>query len=524
MEKGRKRLSRVYKIGIPLLWLLINGLAVGLSGHLTGDHIAALLLGNVILIAMMVYLIWLFRLNGKLEQFSDARIELWQRRSFYLLGLVMFVLPFFFMIHLPETLHKWDYFTIFNVTTTLHGAEFSSSNLSELAYHYFLRYPNNQFFGIVFNVLFAPFAKSVFLKNVMVTGFASLMLTLGMLATSRLVVKLSGKRLAFLFDVAASGFIPFYVYGAQLYTDTLTLPFVAGASLFFVNAYQAKCRKKQWGWLILAVFVTAVGYAFKPTVAIDFIAALVFLVINRKWRRALVILLVFGGFFVGQHVMVKSVIATQPGYTQEMQERYNFPMMHWIMMSWSPKADKGGFNLELRQYTQSIPGKAAKNRADQQLFLDNLRAMGIGGVIRQIGRKLAYTWTYSDLDSSFYTYRHENPLFYRYFDYLPQGAKRGTGNFIGWFMLKAAEMLYWIPLVLLLWKQIFSQLFSPRKWGNPWGFLMIAVFGLSVFLILWEANSRYLFSFLPLMVAIAVYQLNQLQLKNYGEIMKNEEK
>lgn len=36
------------------------------------------------------------------------------------------------------------------------------------------------------------------------------------------------------------GFLPFYVYGAQLYSDTITLPFVSFSLLFFIYAIKSQ--------------------------------------------------------------------------------------------------------------------------------------------------------------------------------------------------------------------------------------------------------------------------------------------
>ena len=494
------------RISIGLLALLImigsNALAVSQTIKWTANETIGLALGNVILLASMAFLYGLCRLYPRLQNLPDDRIKRHYKISFWLLGGLMFIVPFFFMIDPNTSLHRWDFFMIFQTTSHLAGRPFGT--VYDTPMSYFLRYPNNQFLGIVINGIFAPFAHHAWLKTVMMTGLSSLLTALGLLSTSRLVKLLKNERMATFFNVAALGFLPFYFYGAQLYTDTLTLPFVAASSLFFVKAYQAKARKQQLGWSLLACALVVLGYLFKPTVAIVLLAALVFLVINRKWKKCLALLLIFLALFgIGRQVN-QAVIATQPGFHAAAQYRYNFPMMHWIMMSWDPQNSTGGFNLKLRQYTQSIPGKTAKNQAVSRRFWQNLQQMGPSGILRQIGRKLAYTWALPDLNSTFYTYAHVNPLLNRFFDYLPMGPDKGSGNFVGWFMLKVSQMLYWLPIVLLLWKEILVQLVHPKRWGHLESFPMITVFGLSMFLILWEANTRYLYSFAPLILVIAL--------------------
>ena len=79
-----------------------------------------------------------------------------------------------------------------------------------------------------------------------------------------------------------SGFLPFYVYGAQLYSDTITLPFVSFGLLFFIYAIKSDKLNRQILWYFLATLLTVLGYEFKPTVLIVLIAALVFLGLNKS--------------------------------------------------------------------------------------------------------------------------------------------------------------------------------------------------------------------------------------------------
>lgn len=113
------------------------------------------------------------------------------------------------MIHVPDSKHAWDYFVIFNSTTELHGQSFGLLPETASRLGYFLRYPNNQFLGILFNQVFSPFAGSVELKMWVVTAVSALLTSLGVLAGTLSVKALSGKRHALLYNVCALGFLPF---------------------------------------------------------------------------------------------------------------------------------------------------------------------------------------------------------------------------------------------------------------------------------------------------------------------------
>ncbi len=533
--KYKKRFCLTLMIG---LFILINGIAVSITKSWNSDHIIALVLGNLLLVAAYFYFIGIFRLSKKLfapknemeiidESVSkiesksflltDLSVKKYYQISFWAVALVTFILPFLFMIHVPDSKHAWDYFVIFNSTTELHGQSFGLLPETASRLGYFLRYPNNQFLGILFNQIFSPFAENVLLKMWVVTAVSALLTSLGVLAGTLSVKALSGKRHAILYNVCALGFLPFYVYGAQLYSDTITLPFVSFGLLFFIYAIKSDKLNRQILWYFLATLLTVLGYEFKPTVLIVLIAALVFLGLNKKWKQLLLLIPMFALLFVGGHFMVKATIATEPAFSQEANERHNLPMMHWIAMSWAPSNKTGGFNKKIRQYSESFPTYEAKKEADKQLFIDNIKKMGPAGIVRQIGRKLSYTWLYGDLNSTFYTYYHENKFINRYFDYLSGTSLTsldGPGNITGWFMLKAVQTLYWIGLVVLLWRQIWRILSRKKNWSNPWFVPALAFVGLSFFLILWETNSRYLYQFAPVMIALASLGLIDNQFKN----------
>ena len=531
--KYKKRFCLTLMIG---LFILINGIAVSITKSWNSDHIIALVLGNLLLVAAYFYFIGIFRLSKKLfapknemeitdESVSkiesksflltDLSVKKYYQISFWAVALVTFILPFLFMIHVPDSKHAWDYFVIFNSTTELHGQSFGLLPETASRLGYFLRYPNNQFLGILFNQIFSPFAENVLLKMWVVTAVSALLTSLGVLAGTLSVKALSGKRHAILYNVCALGFLPFYVYGAQLYSDTITLPFVSFGLLFFIYAIKSDKLNRQILWYFLATLLTVLGYEFKPTVLIVLIAALVLLGLNKKWKQLLLLIPMFALLFVGGHFMVKATIATEPAFSQEANERHNLPMMHWIAMSWAPSNKTGGFNKKIRQYSESFPTYEAKKEADKQLFIDNIKKMGPAGIVRQIGRKLSYTWLYGDLNSAFYTNHHENKFINCYFDYLSgtSFSLDGPGNITGWFMLKAVQTLYWIGLVVLLWRQIWRILSRKKNWSNPWFVPALAFVGLSFFLILWETNSRYLYQFAPVMIALASLGLIDNQFK-----------
>lgn len=509
----------IEKIKFPFVILLFglymgisNGVAVMKTTRWDADHLTALVLGNLVLIFTLLVFWLLYRLGGKLgfgrSDFKGVKSRVSQQLlthyywwSFGILGLLMVIVPLFFMIHVPDAGHDWDFFIIFNATSKLHGQSFAHLPMTTNALGYFLRYPNNQLFSILFNQTFAGLTE-ISLKIFVVTLVSSVLTSLALLASSLLVRILADCRLAVLFNCCAAAFLPFYLYGAQLYTDTLTLPFVCLGLLCFVWAFKALSVLTKLLGFSLSVTFLLIGFTFKPTVLIVLIAELIFLLVNKKWKAFGVVLALFGVLVVAKDFGVKAIVSSDPVFSQENKERYSLPVMHWIAMSWAPENKTGGFKKAIRLYTEQFDTYQKKQIATKQLFLNNLKKMGVLGVFRQIGRKLIYTWAYPDLNGLFYSLNHENPLIHRYFDYSPQTK---VGNVTGFIFLKMACFPYWAMVVWFMWRLIFKMMFHKYYWQQLWFILAVSVFGCTIFLILWEANSRYLYNFSPLMLALALY-------------------
>ncbi len=496
-----KKLRIFWSSVFALIWLGTNLYVISQTPHWNEKYITAFVLGNLCVFIAAAYMVFVYRAAKKIQILEQEKIKRFYKISMWVLGLAMLFVPFFFIIHVPDSAHNWDFFEIFVNTSQLHGRSFSNLPMTENELLYFLRYPNNQFFGIVYNTLFGPLGTT--LKIWVLTVVSAVLTSSSVLAGSLLIKKISSVKMALLFNIVAFGFLPFYVYGAQFYTDTASLPFVIFGLLFMVYAVLADKLSRQIAWWILACLVVFVGYNIKPTVLIPMIAVFAFLLFNRKWKKLLIMLPLAAILFFGVHEGVKATISTEPAFSQANNNRYNLPLMHWVAMSFAPENKWGGFNPDVLAYSESFPNYAAKNVADKALFIKNLKKMGVGGVALQLWRKISYTWFNGDLSDFFYTYHHQNPFLFRYFDWTSFNSSQG--NITGWLLIKAAQTLYWIALVPLMWYEIFLGIFKKHK--TIWFVIGLSMVGLTAFLLLWEANSRYLYNFAPIMLILATMGL-----------------
>lgn len=487
-----------------IIWLGTNIFVVTQTPEWTEKYITAFILGNICMFVAAAYMFFVYKTAKKIEQFEEVKIKYFYKISMWILGITLLILPFFFIIHVPDSAHNWDFFEIFVNTSKLQGQNFTHLPMTEDERLYFLRYPNNQFFGIVYNTLFAPFSMTA--KIWATTAVAAVLTVISVLAGSLIVKKIASTKRALLYNIVAFGFLPFYLYGAQLYTDTASLPFVIVGLLFIIYAIKSEKLSQQIIWWSLALLLIFLGYTIKPTVMIPLIAVLIFLVWNKKWRQLMIMIPLSLVLFTGVNIGVKAVIASDPAFTKETNDRYNLPMSHWIAMSFYPENKYGGFNPKVLAYSESFPNKEAKNEADKKLIVENFKRLGFVGTLQQLGRKIAYTWFNGDLSNFFYTYRHQNPFIFRYFDWTSFNPPEG--NITGWLLIKAAQTLYWLALAPLMFYEIFLSIF--KKHRKEWFVLGLSMAGLTGFLLIWEANSRYLYNFAPIMIALATMGLVDL--------------
>ena len=500
--------------------LIGNGLAIWQTREWGIDNFIALVLGNLCMLTAFIYLAFLYRTSQRISGWDEAKIHSTFRKTTILLGLAMLIVPFFFIVRVPFSAHDWDFFVIFRNTSFLHGRTFDHLPMTENQLLYFLRYPNNQLFGIIENTLFEGTTSNLS-KIIWMTGLSSTLTSIALVAGSMSVRKLVSERMAIFYNLAAAGFLPFYVYGAQFYTDTASIPFVMLGLLFIIYAMKADKIKQQVIYWIIACLIIFAGYYIKPTVTFPLIAALCFMLLNRKWKTVLLVIPIAALSFMTAHITVDKIVSSDPTFSQKMNDRYNLPLVHWITMSFAPDNYSGGFDPNVLDYSEQFTSKAAKQEADIKLFEENVKKQGIPGILLQLGRKISYTWFNGDLRDFFYTFRHSNPILDHYFDWV---GPQHPGNPTGYILLTAAQLMYWIFIVFFLWYEIYLSIF--KKWKTFWFILALSIVGLTGFLLIWEANSRYLYNFAPIIITLALQGLldfNQRKKRKGLSLVEGEE-
>ena len=286
-------------------------------------------------------------------------------------------------------------------------------------------------------------------------------------------------------------FTPIFLYVPIFYTDTMSILFPILIVYLYIIFKDLLLDKKRVILLILISLITFIGMKIKVTVSIVLIAILIDVMINFKFRdffkmsfvliTPLLILLFSYPFFVNKTGILPFKI----------QDAGEIPYTHWVMMGMS-KEGEGGYLWEDLKYTLSFETKEERKNANILEIKKRLNNFGVDGYAKFLLNKASMTWG----DGTYFapqklnrqpvrtTVLHQIVLpdskYYKYYY-----------NFCFSF-----QFLF---LIAMIFKNIIN--FQETKIDKI-NFVNLAIFGLFLFLLLWETRSRYIVNFIPLFVLI----------------------
>ena len=324
----------------------------------------------------------------------------------------------------------------------------------------------------------------------------ALLYTAAVSCTQRMARRLRGARGELMMTAMLALCLPLYLAAAVLYTDTFSLPFVVFTLCCAQRVLDAPDGRGQLLWAALCALCVLIGGQIKMTVAIALIAAvLLWLLRLPPLRAALLSALCAAVLLVGTagvHRVMLSGIIDPAVYDQQ-----NTPLIHWVMMS-IPTADnpyggatgdygitwgmmdEGATHEEVmdsiltrmkdRIYTLRYP-----NRLLLALLRKNAAGMGDG----------TYGMT-EMLDDGPLRENAVSAVVLEGRPYYALYAAVCTGIMMAHMLLAAAGTLR-----------------ALRRRDTQTALPAVAMLGIILFLLLWEARGRYGFGFMPVLLLLS---------------------
>lgn len=479
------KLSKIsYKLFYSLFiiffsWIFILNIGVNaLTKPIIFLFFALLLTGVIFLKKKMENIVDLSVHESKLTKF--IKIELWILLFFLvsIVGLSLRVTP------------SWDYDAVHRYALEwVRNGEIE--NVS-----YFARYPNNNLILIIITIFYKivdvifPNSSDIFFIKASII-FNSVLVTLSIYLTSLSAQKMYGKRFKSINILFLILFTPILLYTEILYTDTVGIFFVSLITLILVSKID---DFKTIDGITLGLLF-AIGYKIKAFIIIMLVALIIILFLKNKlrFRNKLILISVTILSFLFSSLLIGSMLDKSIGLNKELYDQYQFPTSHWIMMSLNPD-NEGGFNQKDYEETRDTDGKKNKDLLINKKLTERVNTLGTYGIIEHnFYKKMKRTWTTGSMGIDDYANRGNvhNSFMQDFF------TNNGKNHFIYYIFSQTTHLL-------LIFLMLTSGLISFFKQRDDINILNISIFGIMLFLIIWECNSRYLFSFIPLFSLVSL--------------------
>ena len=388
--------------------------------------------------------------------------------------------------------YLWDAGDIYRAATAPLTGE-------QLPDNYFATYPNNIFLFLIFKVFYKViFAITGSTDIIYIMLLNAVVIFISIIFMYLIAVKLWGPHMGLLTGIICLFFAPFYVYVAYYYTDTFSLPFITISVYLYLCGVNSKNKIGKYLLLVGSGIIVALGFKLKATVIILLVAMIIHLFLSQKIRNALkytgVIAASFIVIFFSYNITIDqlNIVSEEEAYMKQI------PYTHWVMMGLK---GLGGYDADDVLYTQSFPNIEEKREANLTVIKQRLSDYGFTGLINHLTNKAVhYTWgdgtytifgegiTQPQTDSIWWKFVLADGKYYPIFYYYCQG-------------------FHLAVLTLLM-----TSLGFGIKKGTVNGTLLfkIALYGLFLFLLIWETRARYVYGFTPLLLLIAADTLNEL--------------
>ena len=402
--------------------------------------------------------------------------KLFHNRVINIILLILYVIFQLMIIYCYAVRPTWDFGTVYYLARDV------ASNTEKFNTIYYLYICDNNIpLAALFSLLFKPL---FLLKLEKFTGVLALGINLLAIDVSQFflfkTIRKINQKLSITFLFFCLFFSPLVFYLPIFYSDTLSLPFVC-IPLYYYYKYTVEEKKKSY--LFLMGFLLGIGILLKATVGILVIAIILgaILLKNMNWKQLGTVLL-----FVLIPVCLTK-IWIKLSFSEEEMIRSRKPMTHFVMMGLK---NNGGFNEEDMQFTTKIPNYEKKKKKTIEKIKERLyNYYRDHQILHFYNKKLNYTWA----DGTFFADKALGMEYYhpKYQKYIQSSSKES------WIYFNMANAEWFILLLLMLLGTVFRKHLSNTEKMIQF-VVNISIFGVFLFLIIWETRSRYLVNFSPL--------------------------
>lgn len=354
---------------------------------------------------------------------------------------------------------------------------------------------NNHFFGsdLYFSIYPTQIPLTIFIYGIKfigsifnITNLSSFVIIYNAIMTSlmifciyKIVKKLSSSHIALIVMLLAVLYPDFYLYVSYYYTDIIALPFGIIGFYLLLKGEETKSKKSAIYYLIAGILF-GIGFKLRVTTIILLIAYIICLL--RKFDLKMFIksvLIIISGILIS---LLTYNCLIYPSFNVEIDENVKVPALHWVMMGTNPETDGGYIDADIIY----------------SIFSEN-KNEDIKNVIKERIPKLNPKFYYNKLRKVWSEGDHDIQRKYALTKSMNESRLYVSGQMNGILRYYSQILKFTIYTMFLI--TIFSELSRKKRFEESKNApLIVAIFGAILFYLLWEALSRYSFSFLPIII------------------------
>lgn len=459
---------------------------------------------------LIVPALLLFSLFAALEaRMAKKRVQARRpvsERQFYLTVSVIFAAVFLVQLFITSHIYFRSGWDVGVLTVEAEQIAFNpSSEFSEFSLYYFATYPNNLTMLYTL-VVFFKIGGVLLPANpyLVLIALANLAVCVSVYLSALSIYKVTGSRCVTAVSMGVGIFLIALSPWIQVpYTDAFGMFFPAAAVFCLLHFKNGAVR------LALTTFFCVMGYFYKPTIAILLIALVILAVcagtaslwkkeFSAKRLACFVLALAVGA---GCSLAIDKAILSQ--HHLELDENLEKTMAHYFMMGLNTETD-GGFSGNDVAFSDSFPDVESRNEANIKEAAGRLKEMGGSGYLKHLIKK-----TLCNYNDGTFNYGREGDFYL----YVPE-EQNGLDHILRQFfyntgrhyrILAAAEHILWLVVLI----GVCFCILPGRKEQQAENLIALTLLGVSMFLLLFECRSRYLYLFTPLYLILAAAGLHR---------------
>lgn len=467
----------VYRVPIAVLSLLCLFISIAsllIYGNQDEDSIGipAVVFVLPCVILFIIFLLYLYDKSKKISNYGKSLII-----TLFVILSVQIVL----LIVMPRIYPITDCYTTLDEAAAMSDQNGLLDNTTD----YFARYPNNYLFTIIMYYLFnlsRAFGVDYFIFACIINV---ILIDLTIFLGYKVVCDMIDEKRANLYLWIMALCPTNYVFIFFPYTNTFSMPFIMGIILCGI--------RKEFKYKVGFVTLGILGVCLRPTTVFAVIGVIIYKVLTYKNVRVsktgiirgcaliilAVVLMLSEKSFVNMHL-------TDPNNDK------GFPVTHWIMVGLKGTGEVTGSDV---RYTQSYKTKSEKIRANIKEINKRTNNLGIIGLGKLLLTKTVKIWAIGTDD--FQNYYNSVKQYTSVYNLI-------FGNNNAWLILYS--QIFRAASFLLITVMLFFS-FRMRHVDKrivP----IIALFGIVIFLMIWETNKKHSICYTPILTMMMLYGID----------------